>query len=459
MQLFLLSVYKRQRISEQLKIEKELFPECIQAPAKYYNKRKSLNESIKNKENRRLSYYPGEKTSPIKSLKMENSFNYVQQWLDKNEKNIPDKKSRRPFAELNVNNQHQTLCCKNINKTPIKKRADIIIDKVHENVSKRTNRKRSHYKTALTIVESQSCLDKYLKPVEQQDPFTPYTKRLRKELNDHNKQQHGKKNDKDESGIVVDEDELIVIDDSQNHNETVDKDKLALLAVLEANEKETYVSSQPSVRLEDRVIVNNTNNGKKPQSSNLLAPEKTLSNITVPFIKKSLLVETCNLCNSVNVRNNTIDDRTASQSKDVKITVESHSFTATINVSTVQNNSTGSKASVPVQTDIQGIFHKNNKISTVNSDITLKHSNVILLEKKVLLQNNIEQENHSEDLFTVEGKPTKQVLKTESTKTIQNNTSKEAKELVIADSDSDDELDQSSIMQVTADVHKSSDQM
>ncbi|XP_030034660.2 uncharacterized protein LOC115450719 [Manduca sexta] len=83
---FNVNVFNHQRMSAQLKLEKDIFPECIQAPRKYFNKRKSLNLNVKKKKNR-ISLLPGEIVSED-SYKMENSITSVQKWLNRNKENV-----------------------------------------------------------------------------------------------------------------------------------------------------------------------------------------------------------------------------------------------------------------------------------------------------------------------------------------------------------------------------------
>ncbi|KAL4702280.1 hypothetical protein ACJJTC_018594 [Scirpophaga incertulas] len=184
---FNVNVYRRIRLSEQLKIEKELFPECIQAPVKYYNKRKSL-PVIKNKEN----IFPGEIVTPPKKLKMLKSKHVVQEWLD-NSKHF----GRKAMADLNVNRQDY-ICKENINRSLYNRKRKI------SSLSKESTKKsKVHQKI--------------------------------RNIKNHNTQTIAQKNyELEESGIVIDH-ETIYIEDSQE--QVLDKDRLALLAV-EAAERE-----------------------------------------------------------------------------------------------------------------------------------------------------------------------------------------------------------------------------
>lgn len=457
-------MFKRHRVSEQLKIEKDLFPKCIQAPVKYFNKKKSLNISEKNKENRH-SCLPGEQISPHKNTKMENS-KYVQQWLDQNDKSIKENRYRKPFSDLKVNNQ--SLHRKQT--TPIKKRVDRILENVQENcenVTKReTNRKRTHFKSTRSIVESQSLLDHYLKPVEKKMPleYTPKKFKLETDTKTSNVlvQSVLNNDDKDESGIVID-DEPIVIDDSQS--QIIDKDKVAWLAVLRANENETFHST-PSERLECSLIEKYSKDEEKtlPKSIRYEIENDKSGFNKVPFFKKGFLLETCKSCirgdkNQLNI------NKSSSKCKDVSITIESKSFTTIITMSnSSQSHSKGLTQSVPIQTDIQGVEQIKEDLVESLGPIEQKRSNDLVGDNKNnQIKTNVQ---NSQDLFTAEAKEFPEnifdkALAKESKRVLQkeNNDTKEAKNIVIADSDSDDDVNLSSTMQVTADVHRSSDQL
>uniref|UniRef100_A0A1E1WNB3 RING-type domain-containing protein n=1 Tax=Pectinophora gossypiella TaxID=13191 RepID=A0A1E1WNB3_PECGO len=415
---FKLDVYKRQRISDHLKIEKELFPECIQAPIKYFNKRKS-SVSLKNKENKRPSFFPGQEISLVKEFKMENSFNYVKKWLDNNE-NKPKQKTvtktierRKPFADLNINKQSSP-------QKRILKRADKILDKDRENAVSPAKRKyQSHFKSAQSIVESQSILDQYFK----EDKF----KQKKEYFNEHDKIEIRKKLDKDESGIEID-DEPIVIDDSQN--EVVDKDKLAWLAVLEANEKSPY---------------NQTQSTKVSCSAQIESDAKK-----VPFFKKSYLTETCSLCKGNKHRKNNVANETANKNpKDISIAIENRCFTTTIKVSTEEKEPIWGKTTKCIQTDISSVNDLNYEHKTQVGNVVLKQDDEFNKGKEL---------EYSQDVFTGEAKNSEEnkavLLKKESLEEL-----REPSEVVIADSDSDNGLNESSIIQVTADIHQSSENL
>ncbi|XP_053612949.1 uncharacterized protein LOC128676699 [Plodia interpunctella] len=256
---FKTDVYRRQRISDQLKAEKELFPDCIQAPVKYTNKRKTLNSitSINDKKNSVNSYYPGQATFTRRALKMEKS-KYVQQWLESSTE------KRKPFANININNQrlpnqnkplHKSRTaknkCQNKLKRPVKTSND------------------ENNPTNLRLKESS---------------HTFLQKTPKKDVNSKNQntvKDHGKLGKisriQDDSGIAMDEEfTCITIEDSQ---EIIDKDALALQAVHEAERNELLLDSMHDDNEECKYDF-----------------------LKVPFEKKSLLYLSCPNCN-VDVQN------------------------------------------------------------------------------------------------------------------------------------------------------------
>lgn len=424
-------------MSEQLKVEKELFPQCIQAPLTYTRK-KSIKPQLKNKKNKRL-HFLGEQISPIKASKMEDySFNNVDHWLDQIEENKPKRPARPPFADLNVNQSTTQR-----KATPVKSRADIIMEKVFENTKSTTNklnRKRSHFKSR-SIVASESLLDKFWKPKGVTDSFGWTPKKLKKEFDQCDKEN---KSEKNESGIVLD-DELIIIDDFQS--QVVDKDKQAWLAVLDA-EKNYPHSSVPSVRLECSEAINYTDDEDRIITESVSNPNDNPTTLNrVPFFKKGYLKETCSLCSNIN--NSKTVKKSAGQIKQngTKITIENNSFITTINVSTTEvTPKILEKKSTFVQTEIEEIAKMRN--AEVQFDVENKCKEE--LDKFVI---------YSQDLFTDKNSEENSLMKNPNDMKEKTNlkSTNEAKQ-IIADSDSDD-ANESSVMQVTAEVHRSSDEV
>ncbi|KAJ8721507.1 hypothetical protein PYW07_002282 [Mythimna separata] len=416
--LFGTDVFKHKRLSEQLRIEKELFPECIQAPVKYENKRKSSFHSYKNKENRNTSFFPGEEISHSReNITMDSSAKYVQQWLKKTENDF----TRKPFRDLNVNSKlDQNII--------LPKNNYILQSENDENVSHlNTNRKRSHFKT---IDKTTPLRRGNTKPITNQ--HNKSSKKVKKELHvfntDYIRNKKKTECDNDESGIFMDDDP-IVIDDSQET--VIDKDKNAWLAVLEANENEEIEStSLVNLDCSDHKTLYNTS------KENLMQPEglqsKTNPNIKVPFYKKSYIIETCTYCNAA-------PDKVVGQSEKVEITIDNADFTTTIKISKDVDNISNLNTikSVSVQTDISEIV-PNDYTGFTN----LKENDG---REDVVSQKS---DTQSEDLFKEEGESIGSDYK-------QNNLQNC---LVIAESDSDTEMESSGPVPVKVDVHRSCDE-
>ncbi|KAI5638834.1 hypothetical protein NE865_08536 [Phthorimaea operculella] len=436
---FDIDVYKRSRISEQLKIEKEVFPDCIQAPVKYHNKRKSsIYQS--DKENSRPSFFPGEQISPVRASKMENSFNYVQNWLDNNVSKSTRKsylKPRKPLNDLNVNSPSPL-------KRKVPRRADLILDKAinqpsKENAERTPKKKRKlGIKTALAKVESQSLLDRFLKPVDKSNDFT----KIKKGFDESPKASTTRllnKTDKDESGIVIDDDP-IVIDDSQS--QVVDKDKLAWLAVLEANERSPYVSQ--TLRPEELTEI--------IKEAPTVAPQ-AVTTYKVPFIKRSYLIERCDLC--IPSKSDIVKKKqVAGQSKDVSITIESTKFITTIKMSTVKDKPVFEKHSVPVQTEACDLFitEEENISEALNKEVQDIQSNAVITQNVPLECK--EKEVPSQDMFTAE------MLNSEDHKLrlFTKEPPRVSPRVIIEDSDSDCAIE-SSVIEVEAQIHHSSENL
>lgn len=422
------TVYKRHRISEQLKVEKELFPQCIQAPLTYSNRKKSVKPQLKDKENESL-FLLGEHISPPKKSKMEKSLNNVAAWLDQSDIKTPKRHSRQPFSDLNVNQpslQRQV--------TPIKYRHDEKVLQTPKSTTK-LNRKRSSSKSTKSIIDSQT---------GRTDSFGWTPKKLKKEFVQYNR---FSKNEEVGSDIVANDDPIL-IDDSQS--QIVDKDLKAWLAVVDA-EKNDPRNSIPSIRLECSEAVKYTDDIERITTESIVSStgDPTVFN-KVPFFKKSYLIENCNLCC---IDKNETVKKSAGQTKDVKITIENNSFITTINVTTVNDRpKVIQKQSTSVQTEIVGVADS----QEVQLDVENKYKKE--LDKYV---------SYSQDLFTAEKnseenthlKSIKHIeKKTELKNTTVERNANATMQIIIADSDSED-TNESSVMQVTADVHRSSEEM
>ncbi|CAH1646666.1 unnamed protein product [Spodoptera littoralis] len=405
--LFNTDAITRKRLSEQLRIEKELFPKCIQAPLKYENKRKSSFNLSKNKENWVYSFLPGEAILHLdKDNTMENSFKYVQQWLNKNDNDFV----RKPFRDLNVNTHlnHNVKHSSNQYETQNNFNKILLVSK--------TNRKRTHYKTT---VSNQSFRSPKRKSVMYQD--TSSKKIKIEQPTPTTSLRHEPKHDNDESGIFMDNDP-IVIDDSQET--AIDKDRNAWLAVLEANEHEQNEStSVVHLDCSDPQYI-------PKEIANRSEGKQSRRNQNVPFYKKSYITETCTLCN--------VDKKTTAQPEDVKITIDNPDFTTTIKILNCAENGCKlkTKNSVSVQTDIFEVFNGNDS-AVANLNDT--NDNIEDVAQK--------SDTQSEDLFGDEEKHNEN-----------DRPSHDYKCLVIAESDSDMELERSGPLPVKVDVHRSCDE-
>lgn len=409
--LFNTDVFKHKRLSEQLRIEKELFPECIQAPAKYENKRRSTLFSHKNKENRISSKFLGEETSHHKeNMTMEKSVRYVQQWLN----NIESDSTRIPFRDLNVNTQvdHGTIIPKS-NKT-LQNKNELIGN---------NSRKRNHFKTTVKNLALQSP-----KLKSNINEVNKNSKRIKKEIHQPNlavgKYDIKSKCDYDESGIFMDNDPIL-IDDSQDVE--VDKDKNAWLAVLKANENEENEStSVVNLDYSDNKSLFGTNKQSLIKSDGIQS--KGNPNIKVPFYKKGPIAET-----------------SSGQSKEMKIIIDDVNFTTTVKILKTDQHSSklNTKKTVSVQTDITDIVPKDHEFElkdTANTEYSnqyQKESSEYVISQK--------SDTQSVDLFEDE---------------VQNNDngdeqSKPHKYLVISESESNMEIETSGPLPVKVDVHRS----
>nr|XP_021183664.2 uncharacterized protein LOC110371641 [Helicoverpa armigera] len=419
--LFNTDVFKHKRLSEQLRIEKELFPECIQAPVKYENKRRTTLFSHKNKENRISSKFPGEETSHNKeNMTMEKSVRYVQQWLN----NIESDSTRKPFRDLNVNTQvdHGTIIPKS-NKTLQNK--NVLIGN--------NSRKRNHFKTTVKNLALQSP-----KLKSNINELNKNSKRVKKEIHQPNlavgKYDIKSKCDYDESGIFMDNDPIL-IDDSQDVE--VDKDKNAWLAVLKANENEENEStSVVNLDYSDNKSLFGTNKQSLIKSDGIQS--KGNPNIKVPFYKKGLIAETCTYCNDG-------VSKSSGQSKEVKIIIDDVNFTTTVKILKTDQHSSklNTKKTVSVQTDISDIVPKDHEFElkdTANTEYSnqyQKESSEYVISQK--------SDTQSVDLFEDE------VQKNDNG----DEQSKPHKYLVISESESDMEIETSGPLPVKVDVHRS----
>ncbi|XP_073949291.1 uncharacterized protein isoform X1 [Choristoneura fumiferana] len=332
---FQIDVYQRQRISDRLKVEKELFPECIQAPSKYFNKRKSLNISKKGKENRNSTFFPGEEISSSKAVVMNKSRDFVQAWL-----NNSSPPSRSPLSDLKVNTYKE----KHITRAAAAKGKQN-----HNEVFKptRQSKKNRLQIKPLSTSTPQSSLEHYLKPVDRGSGKNAWmnNKSLKRKLDNSSEQALDKKQC-DESGIVIDD--CFTIEDTQD--QIIDKDRLALLDVENADKQDT----------QSVVVIEDTQMQQAVNSEEASTPDDNcVKNIKVPFYLKSYLHKTCKQCinsGSVHLMKPEANDTECKRNCDVSITVENKSFITTIQVVDCKQSKYDRKQSTAVQTDVKEPF-------------------------------------------------------------------------------------------------------
>lgn len=419
--LFHPDAFQRKRISEQLKIEKELFPECIQAPVKYENTRKSVRHSL-NKENKHTNILPGEAVSSTKHSTMEKT-TYVQQWFSKNEKEL----GRKPFADLNVNTQRNN---NSNNKAPL------------------SSRKRSHFKTTHKYY---SRIDNPKQSIYQ-DTVSP-KKAKRPSTFDNIIGQD--KCDNDESGVFMDS-ELIVIDDSQEV--TLDKDRAAWLAVLQADKQENL---PPSSLLSASRLNHTVDIHKQIESSTYkIKPNSS----KVPFIKRSAIYETCKYCQNelktlktVSVKSdNKHVQRSKREMEPVNISIDTSEFLTTVTVVTdVEHKQEKHMNTVGVQTETSPPavpLNNDNIIQTITSNICYKDDSPTSAALNTCREHGAparDSDVHSEDLFTEDRNIfSESIHKAEISKCV-----------IIEESDSDTDLEASGPRSVQAVVHRSCEQI
>ncbi|KAJ0175579.1 hypothetical protein K1T71_008738 [Dendrolimus kikuchii] len=409
--LFSLDVYKKQKLSEKLKIEKQLFPACIQAPSKYYNKRKSSCNSFKGKENQLL--FLGEEVSSLKNIKMDHKINLVKNWLADNEQI-----QRKPLVDLNVNqqriiNDNNTLIANNFTASKKRKKSTLkSLKSKKQKFSDNVNSDQKHYFKNKEIFLGDE-IDAYTK--NQNNPDT----------------------------VQVD-DEPIIIDDSQT--DVVDKDKEAWLKVLETHMNELNEQTKESNKIwgetVDMVVI-------KPTESD---------QYKVPFYKKSCLKDPCKICDEI-VSENSLN---STENNEVTIVVTNNLFVTTIKVSKDFETNVNTK-SIEVQTEgiqIKTVQNSNDKnLNDKASFICSKVDQEILKNNFVKTNTNNAPVIFSEDLFSEE-RPVNISKLNKVNSDVQyicniDANSRKREHLVIDESDSDDSSVLPNHMEVKADIHRS----
>ncbi|XP_031762879.2 probable serine/threonine-protein kinase DDB_G0283337 isoform X2 [Galleria mellonella] len=424
-------MYRRQRISDQLKVEKEVFPECIQAPIKYCNKRKSLNIQYNNKENKRKSVYHGENTSHKRKLNMD-KIQYIEKWIQDNKTNSP----RIPLADLNINNQNTSQT----NEQNVMKNNNPIItirkDKFQSSNRRKilniTSRKKK-YTLTQNKNQSTNIIDKH-KTKQKNDLVGKIT------ITESNNliSDYKKKNENDESGIVMDDD-YIIIDDTPT--EIVDKDKLALLAIEAAEETEKQKQSDSNLMQNSLGNKNVRSNKINEQLSNYTETSYQKDNKSiVPFIKKGLFVEPCMACRYDLYKTN------KSTLNNVSFSIDNVNFVTDVKISKIEHKRS-IKSSVAVQTDINEIIQiKNDLVIAGAKDkyFSMESQDIFVDEPNKHFSETLHKYG-----FTSEEEKTNN---SNNTKSIYN----DKKNIIIEESDSDLDMDAGQIsIDVTAEVHRS----
>ncbi|CAK1601034.1 unnamed protein product [Parnassius mnemosyne] len=428
---FNVDVYKRYRLSEKLKLEKEVFPEPVQASIKYFNKRRSSQLSIiEDKENHIPLLLPVEATND--SMTMNTRINLVQKWLETNE-NV-ESPVRKPFADINVNSPFNSV---RKSSSSIKNKSVLLEN--NKNDFKKKLRKRSASKRNNSLnVKHRNSTRELLSPSFVKEHYND------KKISDQYRTEEKPKSIEILQNVknYYNRDEDIVIDG--NKSTVVDKDKIACLAVLEAEKKH---QSHDLDNKSDNMILQCD---ASKTINEIRINEHVKSRKNVCFYKKGFLYKSCLICLRNFQKLSLAYERL--EPHDVSITINTNSMSTSIKVSNNEHikekkemsmNVIG-KCSVATQTD-EKLYNVNNNINITK---VLPHSNIPIENKDL--------EVSSEDLF----KDDAIVTENNNMRVDIENVRKQVKEsdlhcIVINDSDSD--VDCSGTLEVTADVHRSSD--
>ncbi|CAG4975556.1 unnamed protein product [Parnassius apollo] len=425
---FNVDVYRRYRLSEKLKLEKEVFPEPVQASIKYFNKRRSSQlSSLTDKENHIPLLLPVEATDD--SMNMNTRINLVQKWLETNE-NVQSP-VRKPFADINVNSPFTSVRQRS---TPIKNKSVLLENSKNDFKKKLRKRSTSNKSNSLNVKHRKSTRE-LLSPSFVKEHYND-NKKISNQYNtgktpksveilQNVKNYYNREND-----IIID----------GNESTAVDKDKIAWLAVLE-NEKK-HQSHDLDNKSDNMILQYDATKTKEIRNNEHAKPKKN-----VCFYKKDFLYKSCLVClrnfQKLSLACQRLD------SNDVSVTINTKSMSTSIKVSnneiTIKKNNeismnVISKCSVATQTD--------GKLYNVNTTKVLPHSK-IPIEKEDL-------QVSSQDLF----KDDAIVTDNNNTRVDIENVKKLVKESVphcIVINDSDSDVDCSGTLEVTADVHRSSD--
>ncbi|XP_059046416.1 uncharacterized protein LOC131842001 [Achroia grisella] len=424
-EIFNTDVYRRHRISEQLKVEKEVFPKCIQAPIKYYNKQKSINTSLNNKENRRQTVYRGETISYKRKFKMDKT-QYIEKWFQDNQINS----LRKPLSDLNIKNQNvSNEVYKLNNNVNITLREDKL-----KSQNKKTNLSsnlKSKEKYIITENKSRSTnvISKH-KPKVRKGTVNKVLNKSKKLISDNLNRY-----DNDESGIVMDYDYFIIED---TPTEIIDKDKVALQAVEDSEKQEQshYIPELKSINIKNVTEIN-----KHLSNCSHFIYKKNDGSVNVPFIKKGLFFESCMFCrydlNKTDARNR--------NSNNFSIHIDNDNFVVDVKVSRIEHT-INIKDSIAVQTDISEIVQINNDVLGITDKKLCRKSQDLFIDEPNKFDRGTAYRHETtplEEKFNSSEYKNKPLIP-------------EKKSLIIEESDSDLDVDSKYIsLDVTAEVHRS----
>ncbi|XP_013175807.1 PREDICTED: uncharacterized protein LOC106123934 [Papilio xuthus] len=408
---FNIDVYRRYRLSEKLRIENQLFPECIQASVKYYNKRKSSNiQTSDDKENLVPSFFAGEGLNNSHSTTMNTRINLVQKWLEKNE-NV-EKPVRKPFSDINVNNSIRTNRENKFKKGLKLHNQENDLNKKSKKIKKEKNYSKN--KKNSKNVLSPSLLNYYkneAKNKSEPENSLNFNKKSSKVETDCSKYENN-------TDVELD---TIIIEDTQ-----VDKDKDAWLKVVEEHNKESIYNIKDIPKSIELKALSEPQDEVKPYS---------IKQKNVYYYKKSYLFKSCYFC----LKNDVGSIRTENQrlnSNNVSITINTNSISSTITVlreDEDHNDTVIAKHSIETQTDDD--IH----VSVEPKHLSPSYDNI-----------------SSPDLFVDDVNKHADIHKENIIDRDIGITDNSYSHCVINDSDSDD-MDCSGPIKVSVDVHRSND--
>ncbi|XP_014356851.2 reticulocyte-binding protein homolog 2b [Papilio machaon] len=413
---FNIDVYRRYRLSEKLKIENQLFPECIQASVKYYNKRRSSNiRTTDDKENFVSSFFAGEGLNNSHSTTMNTRINLVQKWLEKNEK--VERPVRKPFSDINVNNSIRSNKDNKFNKGLQLQNQENDLKKKSKTRNKEKNKATNKKKSKNVLSPS---LLNYYKNETIQNKSKPENR-----ISFDKKYDKSSKVTTDCNNYEINSDvepiDTIVIEDTQTQ---VDKDKDAWLKVVEEHNESMYNIKDNQKSLEQKPL---------SETQDELKADRITMKKNVPYYKKAYLFKSCYYC----LKNNggSIIDNQRLNSNNVSITINTKSISSTITVLREDedyNDKVITKHSIQTQTDDYIIGVEPKHLSPSNENI----SSPDIFVDDVKKQADIDKENiNNKDIGISDNYNSRRVIN---------------------DSDSDD-MDCSGPIKVSVDVHRSND--